>query len=266
MKIIHQPDLDQITFLDERFYLDTKKNLYFPAVTTILDVYPKGYGFQLWLKDLGSNADDVLKRASDQGTHVHEMIESFLAGKEVAWTEGEKDNYTLDEWLMFLKFADFYQVFKPETIAIERSMVDSDLGFGGTLDYVCKIKDEVWLIDWKSGAAIYKGNKIQISAYQKMWNKQEKEQINRIGCAHLRAQTKGQDKTGKVMQGKGWKIDEVEDPEHLYKLFEHAQDIWKEENPNPMPKNMVYPDKLSIDILKLSKSLDLEGGEENNGT
>ena len=250
MKVIHNSDIEQITFLDERFYLHEETQTYFPSVSTVLDVYPKGYGFQQWLKDLGSNADEVLKRAGEQGTNVHNMIQSFLDGQEVKWTEGEKDNYTLDEWLMFLKFVDFYKTFKPKTIAVERSMVDSELGFGGTIDYVCKINDKIWLIDWKSGNSIYKGNKIQISAYQKIWNKQNKLQITNIGCAHLKAQTRGPDKTGKVMQGAGWKIDGVDDSDHLYKLFEHAQVIWKEENLNPKPKNTIYPDKMSIKILQ----------------
>lgn len=248
MKIVHTPELNQITFLDERYYQDGEN--YYPSVSTILDVYPKGYGFQQWLKDLGSNADEVLKRAGEQGTKIHNMIQAFLDGQEVKWIEGDKDNFTLDEWLMFLKFVDFYKTFKPETIAVEKSLVDAELGFGGTLDYICKIGQDTWLIDWKSGGSIYKGNKIQISAYQKIWNKQNKLQINRIACAHLRSQTRGADKAGKVMQGEGWKIEEVEDPAHMYKLFEHAQAIWREENPNPQPKNTVYPDKISIKILK----------------
>lgn len=249
MKIIHNNDIEQVTFLDERYYLDEKSQTYYPAVNTILDVYPKGYGFQQWLKDLGSNADDVLKRAGDQGTNVHNAIQRALDGLEVKWIEGEKENYTLDEWMMFLKFVDFYKTFNPKTLVVEQSLVSADLGFGGTLDYICKINDEIWLIDWKSGGSIYKGNKIQISAYQRLWNSKQTDPdklIKRIGCAHLRAQTRGPDKTGKIMQGEGWKIEEVEDSDHLFKLFEHAHAIWKEENPNPKPKNMVYPDRVKL--------------------
>jgi hypothetical protein len=254
MKIVHNNDIQQVTFLDERFYFDEKTESYFPSVNTVLDVYPKGYGFQQWLKDLGANSDEVLKRAGTQGTNVHDAIHLFLAGNEVTWLNEEKENYTLDEWLMVLKFVDFYKTFKPETIAVERSLVDPELGFGGTLDYVCKINGKVWLIDWKSGNSIYKGNKIQIAAYQKIWNKTQEVKIEKTGCAHLRAMTRGADKTGKVMQGDGWKIEEVEDIDHMFRLFEHAQAIWKEENQNPKPKNMVYPDRISIDILKKNGS------------
>ena len=77
-------------------------------------------------------------------------------------------------------------------------------------------------------------------------NSQRKEQITRVGCMHLRSRTRGPDKRGKSIQGEGWKIDEVTGIDKLYRLFEHAQAIWREENPNPKPKNKVYPDEIKL--------------------
>lgn len=254
MKIIHQKDLKQITFLDERFYFNKKSGKYQAGVTTYLNIYPKGFGFEQYLKDVGSNADEVLKRAQEQGTNIHNAIDQLIKGEKLEWITKEKENYTLVEWLMILKFVDFYKTYKPKVIASEISMVSDKLEFGGTLDLVCKInKDnykDVWYIDYKSGKAIWKTNKIQGAAYKEIWNSQRKEQITKVGCMHLRALTRGPDKTGKKIQGKGWKVDEVENPDHLFRLFKHTQAIWKEENPNPKPKNMVYPDRISIKKLK----------------
>ena len=220
-----------------------------PSVNTVLDVYPKGYGFQQWLKDLGSNSDEVLRRAGEQGTNVHNAIQSFLDGQEVTWTM-EKRQLHLRRMVNVSQICRFLQDFQTPNNRSRKSLVDPELGFGGTLDYICKIKDEIWLIDWKSGSSIYKGNKIQISAYQKLWNKlNESTHITRLGCAHLRSATRGSDKY-KVMQGAGWKIEEVEDPDHMFNLFKHAQVIWAEENPNSQPKNIVYPDKISIELVK----------------
>jgi len=255
MKIIHNEDNKQITFLDERFYFDNRTGTYHPSATTILDVYPKGFGFHQWLKDLGSNADQVVKRAQEQGTKIHDAIETFLNGKMLKWHDKEKENYTLDEWMMILRFYDFYKTFKPKVIAVEPSLVSPKLGFGGTLDLVCalpRFPDDIWYIDWKSGGAIYKTNKIQGAAYQKLWNSLRDEKITRVGCMHLRAATRGPDKSGKNIQGKGWKLNEVEDTEKEFKLFQHTQVIWKEENPNPKPKNMVYPDRISMEKETLS--------------
>lgn len=253
MKVIYNNEIQQITLLDERYYQSPDTQLYYPSVNTILDVYPKGYGYIQWLKDLGSNSEEVLKRAGDQGTKIHNAIQQLLTKKEVKWiTENsEQENYTLEEWQMLLKFVEFYKEAKPQTLAVEQSLVDDELGYGGTLDYVCKINNEVWYIDWKSGNSIYKTNKIQASAYKELWNKKNNLKIERIGCLHLKAQTRGADKTGKQIQGEGWKLEEVEDQEHLFKLFKHTQVIWKEENPNPKPKNLIYPDRLTLkEVMK----------------
>lgn len=266
MKVVHKDSLNQITFLDERYYQSEASGLYQPSVNTILDVYPKGYGFLQWLKDIGSNSDEVLKRAGEQGTHIHDAIEGFLRGEEVRWLGSEikegtesRENYTLEEWVMLLRFLDFYKTWKPITIAIEVSLVDDELGYGGTLDYVCKIPafpNDIWYIDWKSGGSIYKGNKIQGATYIKIWNKLNPTMpITRGGCMHLRAMTRGADKTGKQIQGEGWKLEELENIDHLFELFKHAQAIWREENPNPKPKNVIYPDRFSLDILKAEEEV-----------
>ena len=246
MKIVHNADSNQISFLDERFYQSKKTGKYYPSVTTVLDVYPKGWGFTQWLKDLGSNADEVVKRAQEQGTIIHDAIDLLVKGEKLEWFSGEKDNYTLAEWQMILKFVDFYKTFNPIVISSEESMVSDELEFGGTLDLVCKIDGEVWYVDHKSGKGIYKTNKIQGATYQQLWNSQRKEQITRVGCLHLQAMTRGADKTGRNIQGLGWKLVESTDTDKLYKLFQHSHAIWKEENKNAKPKNVDYPDTIEL--------------------
>jgi hypothetical protein len=255
MKVIHKEKLKQITFLDERYYFDEDTQAYYPSVTTVLNVYPKGYGFNQWLKDLGSNADEVVKRAAEQGSRIHEAIENFLNGNEILWIGENGDNYSLDEWVMIGRFIEFYQKHEPEVIAVETSLASAELGFGGTLDLVCKLPafpDDIWYIDHKSGNGVYKTNKIQAAACQKLWNSQRKEKITRLGCLHLRARTRGDGRNGTI-QGNGWKVEEVQDPDKMYRLFEHSMALWKEENPNPKPKNEVMPDRFSIQMLKERK-------------
>ena len=250
MKIIHNEEIEQITFLDERFYKSPKTGNWYPSNTTYLDVYPKGFGFDQYLKDVGHNASEVLRRAGEQGTNIHNAIEEFLKGKELKWMgKEEKQNYTLQEWLMLLKFHDFYKTYKPKTIAVEIPLVSDKLEFGSKLDYVCSLPDfpeDIFYIDWKSGKGIYKRDKIQGSACKEIWNSQQSKKITRVGCLHLQAQTRGPDKSGKKIQGEGWRFDEVKDTDHEFNLFKHTQVLWKEENPNPKPKNMTYPDRIKI--------------------
>ena len=251
MKIIHNNDIKTITLLDERYYQSPVTKNWYPSNTTVLDVYPKGFGFTQWLKDLGHNADEVLKRAGEQGTRIHDAIESFLLGGELKWIENDEAKFSLDEWVMILKFVEFYKTYKPETIAVETALVSDELGFGTRLDYVCRINNETWYLDFKSGAGIYKSNRIQAVACQRAWNEQSKDKITRVGLFHLKAQTRGADKSGQTIQGEGWKVDEVmpDEQDKMWRLFEHTLAIWKEENPNPKPKNMVYLDRVKIDIV-----------------
>jgi ribulose-5-phosphate 4-epimerase/fuculose-1-phosphate aldolase len=73
-KIIHSPEAQRLDFLDSRFYTLNGEQFY-PSVTHVLDVYPKGYAFYEWLKSVGNNQDQILQKASDEGTKIHNAIE-----------------------------------------------------------------------------------------------------------------------------------------------------------------------------------------------
>ena len=252
MKLLHNPEVKKITFLDERYYQDREGN-YFPSATTVLDVYPKGYGFTKWLKDLGSNADQVLKDAGEQGTLIHNTIEAFFRGEEITWADEKgKAKYTEEQWKMLMRFVDFYKTYKPEPLGIEYSLVDKELGFGGTIDFVGTVNKQLWLIDWKSSNGVYRSYELQVAAYFELWNKQmPKYKLDRYGILHLKALTRGESKNGTI-QGKGWKLHESADPQDkLYNFFEMTKAIWHKENPNAKPKTIEYPDRFSIKSLQL---------------
>lgn len=242
MKIFTNQKAKRIEVCDERFYTFDDVNFY-PSVTTILEAYPKGYYFNQWLKDLGHNSEQVLKRAADIGSATHNLIEEYLKGKTVTW-----DGVDLNTWLMFLKFRDFWITYKPNVIAIEHQMVSETLGYGGTIDLICEINGKIWLIDHKTSNAIHSSYELQMAAYRKMWNERYSEyQIDRCGIFWMKSLTKGADKTGKKIQGEGWVLSEYErDWNESYELFDCTYKIWKNENPNFKPKNMVYPSEVSM--------------------
>lgn len=252
-KLIHSPENKKIDFLDDRFYTKDGVNFY-PSVTTVLDVYPKGYGFIQWLKDLGANAEQVVERAAEQGTHVHDAIDQYLSGVELVWKkEGDKENYTLEEWRMILRFVDFWTTHKPKLLANEQDYISEQLGVGGTLDLVCQIGKDIWLIDYKSGNAVYKSYEFQLAAYERMWNgfNTADKRITRRGVLHLKAATRGPDSRNKNIQGEGWKLHEfTRTHEEAFSIFEHVHALWREENPNPKPKNLVYPDRVKLVVEK----------------
>jgi len=252
MKIVHNKDIKQITFLDERFYTRDDKS-FFPSSTTILDVWPKGYGYIAWLKSFGVDADRVLDEAGRQGTKIHDAIDEYIKYNEVRWADDVgKAIYTAPEWMMIMRFRDFWKTYKPTVLAHEFSMLSEKLGFGGTLDLVCEIKnvpgfEGIWLIDYKSSNGVYKSHELQIASYSMLWNEIEpKRKIQKTGIMWLKSKTRGPDKTLKQLQGDGWSLKEPERPyEEGYKYFEYAKAIWYDENRNYKPKNLIYPDRIN---------------------
>jgi hypothetical protein len=247
--IFYNGDAKQINVLDERFY-ESQKNpgVFYPSVTTILEAYYKGYGYYEWLKQVGFNADEIMRKAGDQGTNVHNMIESYLKGNKVNWIKEDGSvNYTLEEWQMLCKFIEFFQREKPEILTIEFNIVSESMKYGGTIDMICRMRNQVWLIDHKTSNYIHKTHELQLSAYATAWNELNPNyKIDRCGILWLKASTRGEGK-GDVIQGVGWQLKEFDRPYlEAFKLFEHTQAIWNEENPNYKPKNLIYPSEFQL--------------------
>lgn len=246
-KIIENKLERRISVLDERFYISDDGITYYPSVTTVLEAYYKGYGFYQWLKDVGNNADEIMKRAGESGTKIHNAIDNILMGNSVEWSaESGSLNYTLEEWQMLNKFMEFWNKYNPEIIAFEKNLVSDTYKIGGTTDLVCKINGEIWLIDYKTSNYIHKSHELQLSAYATLWN-EKFEPIQRTGILWLKSATRGEDKKGKSIQGAGWQLKEFD--RHYtdaFKIFQATQIIWNEENPNYKPKNLIYPTLLKV--------------------
>lgn len=245
MKVLPDHSNLQIHVLDERFYLSpTKENTYYPGVTTILDAYPKDHAYYEWLKTVGLNADVVRDRAAEQGSTVHNLINRFLVGDPVIWD----DSISLDEWIGFCRFQEFYWRYQPETIFTEKIVVTDEYKYGGQLDYGARFVSESdngennWLIDFKFTNSLRKTHALQLVAYKRMV--EEFFKIDRIGILHLKADTRKDNE----LQGKGWKLYEIKPDkwEHNLKLFDYTHSLWKEENQNFKPKNKIYPMSFAI--------------------
>lgn len=242
--IFNNNNAQRIDVLDDRFYKSQIDDTYYPSVTTILDIYPKGFGLEQWKKDNGDNADALLKAAGVQGTNVHNMIDAFLRGERIEWIiNGEQSNYTLNEWILFGRFVEFFNTSNLKSLVTEITMVSDNLRYGGTIDCVCKIDGLNWLIDWKTSNGVYKTHELQLAAYAVMWNELNPDyKIDKVGILHLQAKTRGADKTGKKIQGAGWQLMEFDRHySESFKLFNYTHLIWDEENPNYKPKNLSYP-------------------------
>ena len=250
MKIFLDKKIQQVNVLDERFYTDNSKNelgetIYYPSVTTVLNAYPKGFGFEEWLRNTGQNSKTILKEAGEQGSNVHNAIDDFLKGAELQWIgEGGMEMYTLLEWQMITRFMEFFQNVDKTEFLTEQTLFSHNMRLGGTMDLVCKMGGELWLLDYKTSNSIHKTHQLQLAAYKKMYEELTGDKIDRYGVLWLKAATR----TDKPpTQGKGWQIKEfTKTYDHDIKLYHHTRALWDEENPNYKPKNLQYPNKYKL--------------------
>jgi hypothetical protein len=233
----------QITTTDERWYRHIET--FYPSITWITSYYPKGKGFEKWLADKGwDEAEMVKNEAGLRGSRVHHAIAALLTGQEIKMdmpftnADGEPMALTADEWGAVMTFVDWHRLAKPTSILVERSGINLKEGYGGTLDFLCAIEGELWLIDFKTSANIYRSHEMQLSALKRIlpFIEETKEvDIKTVKTAILQV---GYKKTKK-----GYKFTPCEDK---FDLFLHAKAIWEEEVAYKFPPQKDYPLTLKI--------------------
>jgi len=241
-----KPQLQQINFLDRRVY-KRSEGVYYPSVTTILQYMPKNKFFESWLKDVGHNADLIMRRAGKEGTQVHEAAEALVKGEEVSWMDDYGNaKYSQIVWEMILKFHEFWTTYKPELISTEDFVFSDEYKYAGTADLVVKMDGEVWLLDLKTSNSLHKSYDLQLAAYAKALKETKDIEIQRTGIIWLKAHSRGPSKKEGVYQGKGWKIKVVDEIDYNFDLFETIYKLYNLENPTVEPIYNSYPTTLKL--------------------
>ncbi len=242
------PSAKQITVLDSRFY-QRKPDVFYPSVTYVLSSFPKGKFFENWLKDVGHSSSYIVKKASEEGTQVHNAAEDYLAGKEITWIDGFGNaKYSLDVWRMILRFTQFWDEYKPELISCEEHLFSDTLKIAGTADLVVKINGEIWMLDIKTSNSIHDTYNLQLACYTQAWNECFDTPIQRRGILWLKSSSRGNDKTGKRMKGRGWEI--KESPNTLQEdisVFSNLYEIFKVSVGKLKPLTEIYPTSVKLD-------------------
>ena len=169
------------------YYVDGK---FFPGVTTILhETLPMPFALRKWLGDVGTErATQKFERAGERGTAIHEACERLLLGEEVNLDlefPAKKDKKCM------VAFTNWIEKVKPvikDSKHIEM-IVASESGFAGTVDLVCEIDKEPWILDWKTSAGVYDSHKLQLIAYQQALYEMTGIRA-KIGILHLNFRTK----------------------------------------------------------------------------
>ena len=250
-------EIKQITEEDIRFYYNERENVYVPSVTTVLDMLPKK-DLQFWRDQVGAEAaNKIASEAATSGTKVHngieELCEQLQLGNKTAtldWLdEFGRKRFKRHEWEGVLKFQDFYDNYVDTILFTETRVASIGYGIGGTIDLGAVLKDgRVALIDHKFSNNLADTYSVQTYIYKMLAEEAFGVKFDVRGNLWLKAQSRGADKTGKKIQGKGWKFVEHEDEEWDKILFKCATDLFSYHvrNRELVPDIKTYPSKIVL--------------------
>lgn len=184
---MYQPVIVKKQVNEEHFYWVNDR--FTPGVTSILqDALPTPYALRQWIGDVGNEkAQAKLERAGARGSAIHNACEKLLFGGTVKLYEEFPDP---TDQKCIVSFVNWMAKFQPEIVENGIEMVvASEMGYAGTLDILCKVKGELWIVDIKTSANVYDSHKLQLTAYQNAIKEMTGE-LPKMGILHLNHRTK----------------------------------------------------------------------------
>lgn len=262
-------DLIRITFPDERWYFYEKTESHLPSVTWIANYWHKDDYLIKWIAKHGwDDAEMIKKEKGNRGTRVHNAIEYLIEHKEIGIdqkfyseaTDREED-LTADEWECVMSFQAWFEKVNPEILEVEIPVFQLpnetfSHGYAGTIDLVCKIDGEHWIVDLKTSADIHKPHILQQSAYKAVIEKKYKGiKLGILQVGYARNKNK-------------YKFTEIQDRLDLFKL---AYKTWDEEVHSKLPLQRSYPIKIKLNgrhtkikLPQRRKRVSVRGNRRNN--
>lgn len=277
----------RITFLDKRFYY-TDEGKPLPSVTTILEAFPKGYGFYEWLKKNGEDSDEIRDEAGRRGSVVHGLTEDYDRGKKVSLlTESGEIGINTLEWSMFERYVQFRKA-NPQlkVIEIEQNLVYELGGYGGTKDRIFDLPGfGRMLLDIKTANNLHDHYWCQLAAYKTAHNEMllaadptgkllKEKYVDTVGVLWLNAKTRTEKsmKEGQITdcQGRGWQLvtRSAADQRHDWDIFQATHKLWLVQNDGVIPKEVSYALEYQdiSDEIKQQMAADEAVKKANNGT
>ena len=137
-----------------------------PGVTTILNILDKP-ALVKWANNLGLQGIDSTKyknQLADIGTLTHLMILDYLLGQETDNSDFSINDISKAE-NCFLSYLEWEKGHQLKPIVIEKPLVSDKYLYGGTPDFIGYVDDELELMDFKTGNAIFPESFYQLAAY-----------------------------------------------------------------------------------------------------
>jgi len=250
----------QITTIDSRWYARTETDpntglpfiAWRPSVTWICDQYPKGKGFEIWLKKNGWDSDELARLAADRGFKVHRAVAALNEGWPVNIDdsfedhEGVKSPLSVEEYAGVMSYVDWWEsegcekyriiaweyTLWPDAAALsEQTGLPAELfHYAGTVDLeVERLSDQtIGIIDLKTSLDIYDSAEMQVSAYKR---------ARGADWAAILQLNYRRNKTKK------WKFTEIAD---CFDLFAATRAIWKRQQSGVEPQQRDFPMNLKM--------------------
>lgn len=163
-----------------------KNNIKVPSVTTIIQCLGSKRLLK-WANYMGfkhKDIDKILEETSEYGTLAHLLMQSIVDHKNFKEKIEIKDKilaFQLNK--MATKFKSVFNEDSYETLFSEKTLIsiDPDMGYGGTMDWLCKINDKIILYDFKTSKKIKPTMLLQLGAYSKLLEKEENIIIDKAG-------------------------------------------------------------------------------------
>ena len=141
-----------------------------PQTTKVIGLLAKPHMI-IWANKLGLlgiDSTDYRDDAVSVGNCVHTLIAAHLRKVEPDLSMYSSETISQAENAL-IKFWEWEKrIGGIEPIFVEESIVSEVYGYGGTPDCYCKIGDQHWLIDFKTGKAVYPEAGIQLAAYREL--------------------------------------------------------------------------------------------------
>jgi hypothetical protein len=250
----------EITTNDLRFYpypLPDGSIKYLPSVTTILDrAAPKHPQLLHWFKEMPKQAiEQIVRKAADEGSNVHQAIETYLMGHEVSiycvdgMTGEQYQCYSMKEWDMICKaVAAINTLYKLDPnlkiLGIELKLANPALGWAGTCDLVVEFMGQVCIIDHKTSNALSETYSQQTFAYKELVEQQLGIKVERRFILWLKAKTRTY--KPEKLQGIGWQFVEHKDVDFDKDLWYQYFHIFNKKYSSDKPSIKTYPATLSM--------------------
>ena len=154
--------------------------------------------------------------------------------------ENDNPKYDIKVWKMFLRFVDFWETSKAELIETEVFLYSDALNIAGTCDLVCKINDEICVIDIKTSNHLQITYELQSAIYARCFEECYDQKVDKVGILWLKSPKRSY-KEG-VLQGKGWEVFESKrSMDENIEIYKHVRAIFDLENPTLKPISEKWP-------------------------